>query len=83
MFDADVTTCGALFLTNLIHLKPFDKKPSLKIASLKKALFCYSEKRSVTSENIRYFFTVENTNFTHIWYALNSLLVYMNYDETT
>ena len=32
MFDVDVTTCVALFLTNILHLKPFDKNPSPKIA---------------------------------------------------
>ena len=26
MFDVDVTTCVALFLTNILHLKPFVKK---------------------------------------------------------
>ena len=41
MFDVDVTTCVALFLTNIIRLKPFDQNPSSKI--VKKALFCYSE----------------------------------------
>ena len=26
MFDVDVTTCVALFLTNILHLKPYVKK---------------------------------------------------------
>ena len=26
IFDVDVTTCIALFLENILHLKPFDKK---------------------------------------------------------
>ena len=42
MFDVDVKTCVALFLTNIFHLKPFEKCPSPKTS--KKALFCYSEK---------------------------------------
>ena len=41
MFDFDVTKCVALFLTNIFHLKLFDKYPYPKIA--KKALFCYSK----------------------------------------
>ena len=43
MFDADVATYVALFLTNFFHLKTFEKCPSPKIA--KKALFynCNSE----------------------------------------
>ena len=40
MFDVDVTTCVALFLTNILHLKPYVKKSQSQIA--KKALFCYS-----------------------------------------
>ena len=42
LFDVDVTTCIALFLTSIFHLKPFKKCPSPKIA--KKALFSYSER---------------------------------------
>ena len=41
VFDVDVTRSVALFLTNTLHLKPFEKCPGPKIA--KKTLFCYSE----------------------------------------
>ena len=32
VIDVDVTTCVALFLTNIHHLKPYVKNPSHKIA---------------------------------------------------
>ena len=38
MFDVDVTTCVALFLTIICRLKPFEEYPSPQ-----KALFCFSE----------------------------------------
>ena len=41
MFDVNVTTCVALFLTNILLVKPFKKSTNPKIA--KKALLCYSE----------------------------------------
>ena len=40
-FDVDVLRCVTLFLTNILHLKPFEKYHSPKFAE--KALFCYSE----------------------------------------
>ena len=46
MFDVDVTTCVALFLTNILHLKPFVKKSQSQNCQ---------ESLSVTSEKIRYF----------------------------
>ena len=70
MFDVDVTTCVALFLTNILHLKPYVKKSqsqncqeSLVFATV---LFYSTVKIlivSVTSEKIQYFFTVEKYQF--------------------
>ena len=56
MFDVDVTTGAVLFLTNILHLKRFEKCSSPKIA--KKKLFCYSEKISqfFTSEKNKIYF---------------------------
>ena len=31
MFDVDVTRCVALFLTNILHLKPFEDVPVPKL----------------------------------------------------
>ena len=65
MFDVDVTTCVALFLTNILHLNLMLKDPSHKIA--KKVLFCYSSilfySENIYREKIRYFFTVEKYQF--------------------
>ena len=58
MFDTDVTIYVALFLTNILHLKPFEKCPSPKIA--KKALFFYY------SEKTSNFLLQKDTNFNHI-----------------
>ena len=51
LFDVEVTTCVALFLTNILYIRP------LKNVTVPKL---------VKSEPIRYHFTEENINFTHI-----------------
>ena len=63
MFDVDVTTCVALFLANILHLKPFKKIPVPKLS--RKLCFATVKIKiiSVTSEMIQYFFTVEKYQF--------------------
>ena len=65
MFDVDVKTCVALFLTNILHLKPYVTKLPRKPCCA--TVLFYSTVKikivSVTSEKIRYFFTVEKYQF--------------------
>ena len=64
LFDVDVTICVALFLTNILLVQPFEnvyqsqncqKMPCFATAKISNV--------SVTSEIIRYFFTVEKYQF--------------------
>ena len=67
MFDVDVTTCVALFLTNILPLKPNVKKSQSQKKPCFATVLFYSTVKikivSVTSEKIRYFFTVEKYQF--------------------
>ena len=70
MFDVDVTTCVALFLTNILHLKPYVKKSqsqncqeSLVLLQFYSILqWKYKSYQSLVKK-IRFFFTVEKYQF--------------------
>ena len=63
MFDVDVTTRVALFLTNILHLKPYFKKSQSQNCQESLVLLQFYSILQVTSEKIRYFFTVEKYQF--------------------
>ena len=82
MFDVDVTTYVALFLTNVLHLKPYVKKSQPQncqesLVLLQFYIILQWKYKSYQSLVKKYdiFSLQKNTNFTHIWYALNLLLV--------
>ena len=64
MFDVDVTTCAALFLTNTLHIKPFDKK-SLSQTSQESLVLLQCKYKSYQSLVKKYdiIFTVEKYQF--------------------
>ena len=64
MFDVDVTACVALFLTNILHLKPFDKQSQSQNCQESLGLLQrkYKSYQSLVKK-VRYFFTVEKYQF--------------------